>query len=102
MSEFTVDPGALHAHASQVAGIADQVHTAAAAAGQVGLGGADYGVIISPIMNGLLPHLIPNVSTTQSDAAELGDAIVDGLRANSDVYQRVEDDVTQAMHGVDH
>lgn len=102
MSEFTVDPGTLQAHAGQVAGIADQVQTAAAAAAQVGLGGDDYGVIISPIMNGVLPHLIPNVSNTLTNAADLAEAIVDGLRANSDVYQRVEDDVTQALHAVDH
>ena len=102
MTEFTVDPATLQAHASQVSGVSDEVHTAAEAAAQVGLGGDAYGVIISPIMNGLLPHLIPTVGSALNNTAQLGDAIVDGLRANSDVYQRVEDDVTQTLHATDH
>lgn len=101
MTEFTVDPATLQAHASQISGVASQVKTAADAAAQVGLGGDDYGVIISPIMGGVLPRLIPNVSGALRSAADLGDAIVGGLRANSDVYQGVEDDITQTLNSVD-
>lgn len=102
MTEFTVDPGVLHDHASQVSAVASQVQTASGAAAQVGLGGSDYGVIISPIMGALLPHLIPNMSGAIKTAADLGDAMVDGLRTNSDVYQSVEDDLSQTIQSVDH
>lgn len=102
MTEFTVDPATLQAHASQVSAVASQVDMAAGAAAQVGLGGSDYGRIISPIMDAVLPHLIPNMSGALKTAADLGDAMVDGLRANSDVYQGVEDDLHQTIQSVDH
>jgi hypothetical protein len=101
MTEFTVDPSVLHDHASQVAAVANEVQVAAGAAAQVGLGGSDYGVIISPIMGALLPHLIPNMSGAIKTSANLADAMVDGLRDNSDVYQGVEDDLNQTIQSVD-
>jgi len=102
MTQFTVDPAVLQAHAGQVAAVAQQVETAAAAAQQVGLAGNDYGALMAPIMGAVLPHLLPNMSGAIKNAADLGDAMVDGLRTNSDVYQSVEDDLKQTLPTVDH
>lgn len=101
MTGFTVEPGALHAHAGQVDAVAAAVRTAAEAASQVQLGGHDYGLLMAPILDAVLPALLPNMSAALDHAADLADAIVDGLHANSDVYQRVEDDVRSSVSAVD-
>lgn len=102
MDHFTVDPAALHGQASAVHGVAQMVEEAGAAARQVQLGGDAYGKLISPLMNPVLGALLPNMADAITQAAELGEAIVDGLRDNSDVYQGVEDDLAQAFQAVDH
>jgi hypothetical protein len=101
MTQFTVDPATLRAHASAVSGVAQMVDTAAAAGTQVGLGGDAYGVLIAPLMQPLLSHLLPNTVQMVQQAAQLGDAIVAGLKANSDVYQDVEDAIAEGLKAVE-
>ena len=101
MTHFTVDPATLQAHAAAVADVAQLVDTAAQAGAQVGLGGDAYGVIVSPLMGAVLPQLLPNSVRMVQQAAQLADAIVDGLKANSDVYQAVEDEIAHGLKTVE-
>ena len=102
MDHFTVDPAALRAHASAVHGVTQMVEAAGAAADQVQLGGDAYGKLISPMLDPVLAALLPNVAGSIKRAADLGESIVDGLVANSDVYQSIEDDLTHSLKSVDH
>ena len=90
------DPGELAAHASKVAGVADGIREAGAAAAEVGLGGVQaYGLLCSPL-------LIPALQAFQGDsddmlrsAADLATALSAGISQTIASYDELEQQLQQ-------
>lgn len=98
---FTVAPAILREHASAVRQIANGVDTAGDAANEVGIGGVStYGLICSPILLPAMHVFFGDAQTLVKQAAALGDAYAEGLDANCDVYQGVDQDARDVLNKV--
>lgn len=92
MAEFTdVDLEQLDRHAQQVGDVAHMVSGAHGAGQQVGLGGIEaYGLLCSPLMIPALQMFQGDMDELLKSAADLADAISEGLKTNSMDYAHIE------------
>jgi hypothetical protein len=98
VTQLIVDPAQLKVHAAEVRQIAGGVGQASEAAKEEGFGGFDaYGVVCTPIISGALKWFFGDAGALIRNAADLGDAMADGLESNSDVYAGVDDEIQQSM-----
>jgi len=89
---YTVDVGALQAHAAAVDKIAADVAECAAAARQVGVGGTEaYGLLLQFLIPPALEVLFGNCSDELEGAAQLGRSMGDALRRNAGLYSAADD-----------
>ncbi|MGH8961718.1 MAG: type VII secretion target [Jatrophihabitantaceae bacterium] len=99
MTQFTVKTDLLRAHASDVRHIATAVDQAADAANEVGIGGIDaYGAICSGLIVPALELFFGDAVGLVRKAGDLTDAYADGLEANSDVYESVDQDAKSTLN----
>lgn len=98
MTAFTVDPAVLSAHAQAVDQVAATVEQAAQAGQQVGYGGnSAYGIIGAPIIGAAVRLWAGDAVSLVASAADLAQAMVDGLQSNADVYEEVENDLRDQL-----
>lgn len=102
MTQFTVDVTQLRQHAADVRAVAGSVAQAGAAAGEVGIGGMDiYGVLCSALIVAPLHGFFGDAVELVHKTADLADAYAEGLEANSDVYEEVDNDARDTLHALD-
>jgi hypothetical protein len=98
MTQFTVKTDLLRAHATDVRHIATAVEQAADAANEVGIGGIDaYGLICSGLIIPGLQAFFADAVGLVKKAGDLTDAYADGLEANSDIYEDVDEDAQSTL-----
>ncbi|PZS16904.1 MAG: hypothetical protein DLM57_09445 [Pseudonocardiales bacterium] len=99
MTQFTVDVTQLRQHASDVRRVAASVGQAGDAANQVGIGGLDiYGVLCSGLIVPSLHAFFGDAVDLVNKTAGLADAYADGLKANSDVYEEVDNHTRDTLN----
>ena len=99
MNRFTVDTTALRHHAAEVRHIAEGVGLAADAATEVGIGGVDiYGALCSALIVPALHGFFGDAVDLVKKAGDLTSAYAEGLEANSDVYDQVDQSVVETLN----
>ena len=88
-NEFGIDPEELRTHAATVAGLADQLSSAAGALPNA-LGGNPLGVFCEFLSSGL-QGAMGDVAAATTDASSSIDRISTGLRQTADGYQHTDD-----------
>jgi hypothetical protein len=95
---FNVDTEELNAQAEAITGIVEGIRQARSASDEEGVGGLVYGILFDPTMLPGLSQAKDIYAEAISNSAEIGEAIVKGLKANIATYQGVEQDITKALN----
>jgi hypothetical protein len=94
---FNVDTAELDTQAEAITGVVEGIRQARSASDEEGVGGLVYGILFDPTILPILSSAKDTYAQAITNCADIGDAIVNGLKSNIATYKAVEDDVTKAL-----